>query len=204
MILEWRPGVQHQLADVLSRATRVEPYGDDINDASPGDNSTAGTDQLPKGSIFDGVPLTVLGSTREDDKDHVVASLAIARVISPAAFAAVALSPEVNDKSTNAAYYAASDADTWTTSTKPAPLTAVVLGCGGGESIRASGGIFEVLGATDHDWRAMECTKHNGFPQTALQRTTPGIVIRRSWIQQLHPKVLIRHACRNITETGLE
>ena len=88
MILEWRPGVQHQLADALSRATRVEPQGDDINDAFPGDNSTAGTDQLPKGFILDGVPLTVLGSTREDDKDHVVPSLAIAPVISPAAFTA--------------------------------------------------------------------------------------------------------------------
>ena len=44
MILEWRPGVQHQLADALSRATRVEPHGDDVNDAFPGDNSIAGTD----------------------------------------------------------------------------------------------------------------------------------------------------------------
>ena len=110
----------------------------------------------------------------------------------------------MNDKSSNAAYYAASDADTRTTGAKPDHHTAVVLGCGGGESIRASGGIFEVLGATDHDWRAMECTKHNGFPQTALQRSTPGTVICRSWIQQLHPEVLIRHACRNTTGTGLE
>ena len=87
-ILEWRPGVQHQRADALTRATRVEPHGDDINDAFPGDNSIAGTDQLPKKPILDGVPLSVLESTREDDKGHVVASLAIAPVISPAAFAA--------------------------------------------------------------------------------------------------------------------
>ena len=48
MILEWRPGVQHQLADALSRATRVEPHDDEINDAFPDDNSTAETVQLPK------------------------------------------------------------------------------------------------------------------------------------------------------------
>ena len=74
MTLEWRPGVQHQLADALSRAPRVEPHGDDINDAFPGDNSTARTGQLPNGPIVDGVSLNLLGSTREDDKGHVVAS----------------------------------------------------------------------------------------------------------------------------------
>ena len=114
MILEWRPGVQHQLADALSCATRVKPHGDDINDAFPGDNSNTGTDQLPKAPILDGVPLSVLGSTREDDKGHVVASLAIAPVIFPAAFTAVALTPEVNDTYPNATYYAAFDADTRT------------------------------------------------------------------------------------------
>ena len=112
MILEWRPGVQHQLADALSCATRVKPHGDDINDAFPGDNSTTGTDQLPIAPILDGVSLSVLASTREDDKGHVVASLAIAPVVSPAAFTAVALTPEVNDTSLNAAYYAAFDAYT--------------------------------------------------------------------------------------------
>ena len=133
-----------------------------------------------------------------------VASLAMAPVISPAAFAAVALTPEVNETSPNAAYYAAIDTDTRTTGTKPAPPTAVVLGCGWGKSIWASEGILEVPGATDHDWRALECTRLKGFPRTAPQRTTPGTVICRSWIQQLCPKVLIGHACRSITETGLE
>ena len=206
VILEWRPGVQHQLADALSRATGVEPHGDDINDAFPGNNGTAGTDQLPNGPILDGVPLSVLGSTREDGKGHVVASLAIAPVISPAAFAAVALTPVVNDTSPNAAYYVliVFDADARTTVTKPAPPTAVALGCGGGESIPASEGILEVLGATDHDWRALECTRHNVLPRTALQRTTPGTIICRFWIKQLHPEVLIGYACRSVTETGLE
>ena len=204
IFLEWRPGVQHKLADSLSRATRVEPHRDDINDVFPGDNGTAGTDQLPKGPILDGVPLTVLGSTQEDYKGHVVSSLAIAPVISPAAFAAVTLIPEVNDTSPNAAYHVAFDANTRATGTKPAPPTAVVLGCDGSKSIRASEGILDVLGAIENDRRVLECTRHNGLPPTALQRTTPGTVICRSWIQQLYPEVLLAHACRRITETGLE
>ena len=133
-----------------------------------------------------------------------IASLAIAPVISPVTFAAVALTPEVNGTSPNAACYAAFDADTRITGTAPAPATAVVLGYGGGESIRAPEGILEVLRATDNDWRALECTRHNGFPRTVLQRTTPGTVICPSWIQQLHPEVFIGDACLSITETGLE
>ena len=76
--LEWRPGIKHQLADALSCAPRVEPHGDDITDAFPGNNSTARTDQLRNGPILDGVSLNLLGSTREDDKGHVVASPATA------------------------------------------------------------------------------------------------------------------------------
>ena len=72
------------------------------------------------------------------------------------------------------------------------------------EGIQASESILDVLGATDHDWRALECTRGKDFPPTTLQRTTPWTVICRFWIQQLHPAVLIGHACRSITETGLE
>ena len=60
MTLEWRPGIQHQLVDALSRAPRVEPHGEDISDFFPGDHSTVRPDQLPKGPILDGVSLGIL------------------------------------------------------------------------------------------------------------------------------------------------
>ena len=126
----------------------MERHGEDINDSFPGDNSTAIPDQLPNGSILDGVPLSTLGGTREDDKGHVIASLATVPFTSSAPFVAVAL---MDAASPNAISHAAFDINTPTTGTTPELPTAIVLGCGGGESIRASEDIREMLGATDHD-----------------------------------------------------
>ena len=155
LTLEWRPGVQQQLAHAPSRAPRVEPHGEDINDSFPGDNSTARPAQLPKGLILDGVPLSILRGTVEDDNGHVIASLGTVPVISSSAFVAIALTPEVDATPPNAASYAAFDTNTRTTGTTPALPTAELLGCCGRESIRASEGNLEVLGARDHNWRAL-------------------------------------------------
>lgn len=63
MTLEWRRDVHHQLGDARSRAPRVEPHGEDINEGFTGDNSTARPGQLPREPILDGVSLSTSGDT---------------------------------------------------------------------------------------------------------------------------------------------
>ena len=76
---------------------------------------------------------------------------------------------------------------------------------GGGGFIRASNGILQVLGATDHDWRALECIRSNGLPkQMELKRTTPGSQRCQGWIKTLQPEVLLSDSYRRFHEQGME
>ena len=131
-----------------------------------------------------------------------VTSLATAPVISSAAFVAVALTREADATSLNAANYAAFDIDTRAIDAAPAPSTVVGPGCVWGGGMRAFRGTIDV--ATDQDWRALECTRHNRFLRgAALLRTAPGATIRRSGNQQLQLEVFVTRTCWSITETDL-
>ena len=71
MELEWRPGTRHQLPDALSRAPRLTPRGEDVDDSFPGDNSREKLHRSPQGPVLDGVPLTQLGvEVDEDDEEQ--------------------------------------------------------------------------------------------------------------------------------------
>ena len=79
---------------------------------------------------------------------------------------------------------------------------AVVIGCGGGGgSIRALDNIFEFTGVTDHDWRALECTRASGMTTNALfKRTCPGDTEYGSWVKSLKPGVIIGNTSTRANE----
>ena len=63
---------------------------------------------------------------------------------------------------------------------------AVVIGCGGGSSIRALDGIFEITGVTNLEWRTLECTRTNDMAINAMfKRTCPGDPECGSWVKSL-------------------
>ena len=52
---------------------------------------------------------------------------------------------------------------------------AVVLCCRGGGGLMVANGLVAVKGATDHDWRALECVRANGLDDgVRLVRTDSG------------------------------
>ena len=78
---------------------------------------------------------------------------------------------------------------------------AMVIGCGWGGSIRALSDIFEFTGITDHDWRAMECTRVNGRATEAqFKRTCPGDPEYGSWVKSREPEVIIENTSRRENE----
>ena len=83
----------------------------------------------------------------------------------------------------------------------PMPPKTVVIGCGGGNSIRALDDIFKFTGVTDHDWRALECTRANGMATKALfKRTCPGESENGSWVKSLKPEIIIGNTSRRANE----
>ena len=70
-----------------------------------------------------------------------------------------------------------------------------------GGSIRALSDIFEFTGITDHDWRAMECTRVNGRATEAqFKRTCPGDPEYGSWVKSREPEVIIENTFRRANE----
>ena len=101
MELEWRPGTRHQLPDALSRAPRLTPRGEDVNDSFPGDNSREKPHRSPRGPILDGVPLTQLGvEVDEAEEEQPMVVLSQTPVAPMVVLAAVAFtpSPTLGDK----------------------------------------------------------------------------------------------------------
>ena len=78
---------------------------------------------------------------------------------------------------------------------------AVVIGCVGGNSIRALDGVIEFTGVTDHDWRALECTRAYDMATRALfKRTCPGDSEYGSGVKSFKPEVIIGNTSRRANE----
>lgn len=93
--LEWRPGVQHQLAHALPRAPHTAARGDDVDDSFTGDRTRLPPHWLSQGPILDGVPLSLLGVAREGkDGETLVAALTPAPMASLVVLAAVIYTPQ--------------------------------------------------------------------------------------------------------------
>ena len=67
--------------------------------------------------------------------------------------------------------------------------------------MRALNNIFEFTGITDHDWRALECTRMNGMATKAqFKRTCPGDPEYGSWEKSRKPGVIIGNTSRRANE----
>ena len=100
--------------------------------------------------MLDGVPLGQLGIEGVNNNDALFLTV----------LAAVAFTSDLPPTDTNPAGHRSR-----AHSLDSAPMLpkAVVIGCGGGSSIRALDNIFKFTGVTDHDWRSLECTSANGM-----------------------------------------
>ena len=113
-------------------------------------------------------PLTQLGvEVDEDDEEQPMVILSQTPVASMVVLTVVAFtpSPTLGDKEREAAVTPFEPVWKLGHPTSILPRT-VVLECVWGGFIRASDGILQVLGATDHDWRALECTRSTGTSGT--------------------------------------
>ena len=70
-----------------------------------------------------------------------------------------------------------------------------------GSYIRALDDIFEFIGVTDHDWRALEFTLANGMATKAkFKRTGPGDPEYGSWAESLKLEAIIGNTSRRTSE----
>ena len=188
MELQWRPGTKHQFADALSRSHGHKASGTTVNDSFPGDDTTRGTYRGPLGPVLDGVHLGQLGIEGINNNDALPLAL----------LAAVTFTPNLPPANTNPAGHTPR-----AHSLDSAPILpkAVVIGCGGWNSIRALSDILEFAGITDHDWRALECTRTNGTATNAqFKRMCPGDPDYGSWVKSHKPEVIIGDTSRRANE----
>ena len=161
MNLQWRPGTKHQFADALSRSHGLN-RGATVDGTFPGDNTTKRTYRGPQGPVLDGVHLGQMG----------IEGISNNNALPLTVLAAATFTPDLSPVDTNT-----TGPRTRAYSLDSAPMLprAVVIGCGGGSSIRALHDICEFTGVTEHDWRALECTRANSMATRALsKRTCPG------------------------------
>ena len=188
MELQWRPGTKHQFADALSRSHGHKTRGATVGDSFPSDNTTNGTYRGPLGPVLDGVHLGRLGIEGINNNDALPLTV----------LAAVTFTPDLPPTDTNPAGHRP-----LAHSLDSAPILpkAMVIGCGWGSSIRALSDIFEFTGITDHDWRAMECTRVNGRATEAqFKRTCPGDPEYGSWVKSRELEVIIENTSRRANE----
>ena len=138
--------------------------------------------------MLDGVPLGQLGIEVINNNDALPLTV----------LAGVTFTPDLPPADTNPAghRFVAHSLDS-----APMLPKAVVIGCGGGSTIRALDDIFEITGVTDHVWRALECTRTNGMATKALfKRTCPGDLEYGSWVKSRKPEVIIGNTSRRVNE----
>ena len=162
MELRRRPRTKHQFTDALSRSHGHKTSGATVDDSFLGDRTTKTTYRGPQGPVLDGVSLGQLDIEGISNNDALPLTV----------LAAVTFTSDLPPVDTNPVGH------------KPrahsldfAPMLpkAVVTGCGEGSSTRALDDVFELTGVTDHDWRALECTRANGMTANVLfKRTCPG------------------------------
>ena len=185
MDLQWRPGANHQLPDALSRLPLGDAPGTDIDDSFPDDYSTRTTYRGPRGPVLEGVLLSELGADEVDKPTGKNAAVEASVIFTPGR---------------------AADADTeraaimFATEERP---VAVVLCCGGGGGLMAAKGLVAVKGATDHDWRALECVRANGLDEgVRLVRAEPGGEDCKRLLSDLSPSVVMGDASRKPAQQG--
>ena len=169
--LQWRPGTKHQFADALSRSHGHKTRGATVDDSFLGDSTTKRTYRGPQGPVLDGVPLGQLSIEGVNNNDALILTV----------HATVTFTPDLPPADTNPAGQRTPRAHSLDST--PMLSNAVVIGCWGGSSILALDDIFKFTGITDHDWRALECTRANGMATNALfKRTYPGDPEYGSWV----------------------
>ena len=190
MDLQWRPGSKHQFADALSRSRSHDTRGNTVDDSFPGDNTTKGTYRGPLGPVLDGIPLGRLGKEGVNNNEALPLTV----------LAAVTFTPNLPPTDTNSV---GQRSRAHTLDSAPTLPKAVVIGCGGGSSIRALNDIFDFTGITDHDWRALECARLNGkatnsqFKRMCLE--DPEYV---PWIKSRKPEAIIGNTARSERARG--
>ena len=188
MDLQWRPGSKHQFADALSRSRSHDTRGNTVDDSFPGDNTTKGTYRGPLGPVLDGIPLGRLGIEGVNNNEALPLTV----------LAAVTFTPNLLPTDTNSV---GQRSRAHSLDSAPTLPKAVVIGCGGGSSIRALNDIFDFTGITDHDWRALECARLNGkttnsqFKRMCLE--DPEYV---PWIKSRKPEAIIGNTSRRANE----
>ena len=178
MDLQWRPGTKHQFDDALSRSHGLD-RGATVDDSFAGDNTTKRSYRGPQGPVLDGVHLGQM----------VIEGINNNNALPLTGLAAVTFAPDLPPINTNTAGHR-----TRAHSLDSAPMLpkTVVIGCGGGSSIRALHDICEFTDVTDHNWRALESTRANSMATRALsKRTCPGDSEYGSWVKSLKPEIII-------------